>query len=135
MPKGSGNLVKFHRDGDRLLQLLIFNEEFLVSASHQLVLITDVTTSPSTKEIKESFQLLKLSFLILLALVWANYSPYSVFFLLLPLLFLSFLVAPLMSSPSSCFKRQVPTGTCLFGILLPLRSWNHFLCRILGFQL
>jgi hypothetical protein len=34
-----GNLVKAHRDGDRLLQLLIFNEEFLVSASHQLVLI------------------------------------------------------------------------------------------------
>ena len=29
-----GNLVKMHRDGDRLLQLLIFNEEFLVSASH-----------------------------------------------------------------------------------------------------
>ena len=25
-----GNLVKMHRDGDRLLQLLIFNEEFLV---------------------------------------------------------------------------------------------------------
>ena len=39
-PEGLGNLVKAHRDGDRLLQLLIFNEEFLVSASHQLVLIT-----------------------------------------------------------------------------------------------
>ena len=37
-----GNLVKLHRDGDRLLQLLIFNEEFLVSASHQLVLITSL---------------------------------------------------------------------------------------------
>ena len=37
-----GNLVKMHRDGDRLLQLLIFNEEFLVSASHQLVLITSL---------------------------------------------------------------------------------------------
>ena len=37
-----GNLVKTHRDGDRLLQLLIFNEEFLVSASHQLVLITSL---------------------------------------------------------------------------------------------
>ena len=33
-PAGEGNLVKAHRDGDRLLQLLIFNEEFLVSASH-----------------------------------------------------------------------------------------------------
>jgi len=31
-----------HRDGDRLLQLLIFNEEFLVSMSHQLVLITSL---------------------------------------------------------------------------------------------
>ncbi len=37
-----GNLCKRHRDGDRLLQLLIFNEEFLVSASHQLVLITSL---------------------------------------------------------------------------------------------
>ena len=30
------------RDGDRLLQLLIFNEEFLVNASHQLALITSL---------------------------------------------------------------------------------------------
>ena len=41
-PTGLGNLLKTHRDGDRLLQLLIFNEEFLVSASHQLVLITSL---------------------------------------------------------------------------------------------
>ena len=41
-PGGLGNLFKTHRDGDRLLQLLIFNEEFLVSASHQLVLITSL---------------------------------------------------------------------------------------------
>ena len=40
--KRLGNLFKLHRDGDRLLQLLIFNEEFLVSASHQLVLITSL---------------------------------------------------------------------------------------------
>ena len=40
--KWLGNLFKSHRDGDRLLQLLIFNEEFLVSASHQLVLITSL---------------------------------------------------------------------------------------------
>ena len=33
---------KGSRDGDRLLQFLIFNEEFLVSASHQLVLITSL---------------------------------------------------------------------------------------------
>ena len=37
-----GNLLKPHRDGDRLLQLLIFNEEFLVCMSHQLVLITSL---------------------------------------------------------------------------------------------
>ena len=41
-PIGSGNLLKFHRDGDRSLQLLIFNEEFLVSASHQLALTTSL---------------------------------------------------------------------------------------------
>jgi hypothetical protein len=34
--------VSLHRDGDRLLQLLIFNEEFLVSTSHQLVLTTSL---------------------------------------------------------------------------------------------
>ena len=38
-PIGLGNLLKSCRDGDRSLQLLIFNEEFLVSASHQLALI------------------------------------------------------------------------------------------------
>ena len=37
-----GNLIKLHRDGDRLLQLLIFNEKSLVSASHQLVLIASL---------------------------------------------------------------------------------------------
>ena len=41
-PEGLGNLLTTHRDGDRLLQLLIFNEEFLVSASHQFVLITSL---------------------------------------------------------------------------------------------
>ena len=40
--RGLGNLVNAHRDGDRFLQLLIFNEEFLVSTSHQLVLITSL---------------------------------------------------------------------------------------------
>ena len=37
-----GNLLKLHRAGDRALQLLLFNEEFLVSASHQLALITSL---------------------------------------------------------------------------------------------
>ena len=37
-----GKSLKLHRDGDRLLQLLIFNEEFLVSVSHQLALITSL---------------------------------------------------------------------------------------------
>jgi hypothetical protein len=41
-PKGLGNLLKINRAGDRPLQLLVFNEEFLVSASHQLVLITSL---------------------------------------------------------------------------------------------
>ena len=41
-PAGLGNLLKVHRAGDRLLQLLIFNEEFLVNASHQLALITSL---------------------------------------------------------------------------------------------
>ena len=34
--------MKLHRDGDRLLQLLVFNEECLVSVSHQLTLITSL---------------------------------------------------------------------------------------------
>ncbi len=34
--KGVGNLFNVRRDGARLLQLLIFNEESLVCASHQL---------------------------------------------------------------------------------------------------
>ncbi len=41
-PEGLGNLLKLHRAGDRSLQLLIFNEEFLVSVSHQLALITSL---------------------------------------------------------------------------------------------
>jgi hypothetical protein len=41
-PEGPGKLVKLCRAGDRALQLLLFNEEFLVSASHQLALITSL---------------------------------------------------------------------------------------------
>jgi hypothetical protein len=41
-PEGPGNLLKLHRAGDRALQLLLFNEEFLVSVSHQLALITSL---------------------------------------------------------------------------------------------
>ena len=41
-PKGLGNLVKLCRNGDRALQLLLVNEECLVSASHQLALITSL---------------------------------------------------------------------------------------------
>ena len=40
--EGLGNLVQVHRAGDRPLQLLVFNEEFLVSVSHQLALITSL---------------------------------------------------------------------------------------------
>ena len=41
-PEGLGNLVKLCRAGDRALQLLLFNEECLVSACHQLALITSL---------------------------------------------------------------------------------------------
>ena len=34
--------MKLRRAGDRALQLLLFNEEFLVSVSHQLALITSL---------------------------------------------------------------------------------------------
>jgi hypothetical protein len=39
---GLGNLFSAYRDGDRRLQLFVFNEESLVSISHQLVLITSL---------------------------------------------------------------------------------------------
>ncbi|EER00629.1 conserved hypothetical protein, partial [Perkinsus marinus ATCC 50983] len=38
----SGNLLKSCRARDRRLQLFVFNEEFLVNASHQLALITSL---------------------------------------------------------------------------------------------
>jgi hypothetical protein len=41
-PMGPGNLEKLDRAGDRPLQLLVFNEEFLVSAGHQPALITSL---------------------------------------------------------------------------------------------
>lgn len=41
-PRGAGNLVKRRRAGDRSLQFSTLNEEFLVSASHQLALITSL---------------------------------------------------------------------------------------------
>ena len=41
-PKGPGNLVKLCRAGDRALQLLLFNEEFLVVAIHQIATITSL---------------------------------------------------------------------------------------------
>ena len=40
--KRLGNLVKLGRDGDRALQLLLFNEEYLVSVCHQHALITSL---------------------------------------------------------------------------------------------
>src|SRR3954451_5497257 len=41
-PEGPGKFVKLCIAGDRALQLLLFNEESLVSASHQLALITSL---------------------------------------------------------------------------------------------
>ena len=59
-PKGLGNLVNLHRDRDRLLQLLILNEEFLVNASHQLALITSlpfVHTARRTYRLNDSVKI------------------------------------------------------------------------------
>ena len=41
-PEGLGTLVKLYRAGDRALQLLLFNEEFLVVAIHQIATITSL---------------------------------------------------------------------------------------------
>ena len=41
-PKGLGNLFNTLRDWDRPLQLLVFNEEFLVDACHQHASITSL---------------------------------------------------------------------------------------------
>src|SRR2546421_9137111 len=41
-PEGLGKLLKLCRAGDRALQLLLFNEEFLVSVTHQVALITSL---------------------------------------------------------------------------------------------
>ena len=41
-PRGMGNLLKVHRARDRLLQLLVFNEEFLVDVVHQTASITSL---------------------------------------------------------------------------------------------
>lgn len=40
--EGLANLVQVHRAGDRPLQLLVFNEEFLVNACHYRALITSL---------------------------------------------------------------------------------------------
>ena len=41
-PEEDGKSFKLQRDGDRLLKLSILNEEFLVSAFHQLALIASL---------------------------------------------------------------------------------------------
>ena len=63
-PKGLGNLVNVCRDRDRLLQLLILNEEFLVNAGHQLALITSlpfVHTARRTYRLNDSVKIPDLS--------------------------------------------------------------------------
>ena len=58
--KGPGNLLNVCRDRDRLLQLLILNEEFLVNASHQLALITSlpfVHTARRTYRLNDSVKI------------------------------------------------------------------------------
>ena len=44
-----GNLVELRRDWDRALKALLFNEESLVSASHQLGLITSLLSMRTTR--------------------------------------------------------------------------------------
>src|SRR5690349_25138319 len=59
-PKGLGNLVNVCRDRDRLLQLLILKEKFLVNAGHQLALITSlpfVHTARRTYRLNDSVKL------------------------------------------------------------------------------
>ena len=59
-PKGPGNLVNVCRDSDRLLQLLILNQEFLVNAGHQVVLITSlpfVHTARRTYRLNDSVKI------------------------------------------------------------------------------
>ena len=59
-PEGLGNLLKLDRAGDSPLQLLDFNEEFLVSVSHQLALITSlpfVHTARRTYRLNDSVKL------------------------------------------------------------------------------
>ena len=58
--KRLANLVNVCRDRDRLLQLLILNEEFLVNAGHQLALITSlpfVHTARRTYRLNDSVKL------------------------------------------------------------------------------
>ena len=55
-PVGLGNLLNTHRDGDRLLQLLIFNEEFLVVVNHQFIAITSL---PFVHTARRSYRLSK----------------------------------------------------------------------------
>ena len=54
-PIGLGNLLNTHRDGDRLLQLLIFNEEFLVMMDHQFIVITSL---PFVHTARRSYRLI-----------------------------------------------------------------------------
>jgi hypothetical protein len=71
-----GNLFNMHRDGDSLLQLLIFNEEFLVSASHQLVLITSlpfVHTARRSYRLSDPVNNLDCSMVQLLILALGNF--------------------------------------------------------------
>ena len=75
--KGLGNLLNVHRDRDRLLQLLILNEEFLVNASHQLALITSlpfVHTARRTYRLNDSVKISDSDIVPLLALYREKFS-------------------------------------------------------------
>ncbi|KAF2123276.1 hypothetical protein P153DRAFT_380166 [Dothidotthia symphoricarpi CBS 119687] len=54
-PEGLGNLVKLCCAGDRVLQLLLFNKECLVSACYQHALITSVRPSDWLGEVGNNY--------------------------------------------------------------------------------
>ena len=74
-----GNLFNARRDGARLLQLLIFNEESLVCASHQLAQnasLSFVHTARRTYRLDDPARSLELFTLILLMLMTKLFKPY-----------------------------------------------------------
>ena len=76
----SGKPSNLHRDGDRLLQLLIFNEEYLVGACHQRASITSLPFVHTARRYYRLNHLVRsadccASFLVLVALLGKRHEP------------------------------------------------------------